>query len=216
MKKVLMIQILALIAMISFGQKVPIDLDKIQSIAKSDAYNILFDRYNANDTTLSLNDYVTIYYGHAFREDYEPNAIHKSEEALNIYLKNNTGPVDFKKVLVYTNLILYDHPFNIEQIFMTGVSYDKLEDNETSKPWFYKYDKLIRTILSSGDGLTEESAYIVTKVPDEYAILKALRLELTGQSLIYRENKKFDMISLSENSYGVENIYFDINLFFGK
>ncbi len=211
-----MIQILTLTTLISFGQIKSIDLNKIRSLANKDSYNKLFDRFIANDTTLSLDDYVIIYYGQAFRENYKPNARHDSVKVLNMYLNNNKDSIDFHKVLSYTNMILNDFPFNIEQIYIAWIAYDKIGVKDSSDIWFYKYDRLIRTIMSSGDGKTPKTAFIVAKITDEYSILNALGLQLTGQALISKKKKSYDLMNVAQNQYGIDKLYFDINLFFGK
>ena len=211
-----MTQILVLITLASFGQIKPIDLNEIKSIANTDTYNKLFDRFLTNDTTLSLDDYVIIYYGQAFIDNYKPNAIHDSVRALNMYLNTSRESVDFQKVLNLTKQILNDFPFNIEQIYITGIAYDKIGEHDLSKLWFYKYDKLIRTIMSSGDGKSEKTAMIVSKVTDEYSILNALGLSFTGQALTSKKKKYYDLMNVEQNDYGIDKLYFDINLFFGN
>ncbi len=216
MKTLLMFQILALIALSSFGQKKPVDLNEIKGIANSTTYNDLFDRYRANDTTLTLDEYIVIYYGQAFRDDYKPRARHDSVRALNMHLNHSIDSIDFYKVLDYTRLILNDFPFNIEQIYIAGIAYENLVVIDSSYIWFYKYDKLIRTIMSSGDGKKEKTAFIVTKISDEYSILSAMGLQFTGQALTSKKKKHYDLMSVSQNEYGINKLYFDINLFFGK
>ena len=216
MRKIVMIQILALTTLVSFGQIKSIDLNEIKSIAINDNYNKLFDRFIANDTALSLDDYVIIYYGQAFRENYKPNARHDSVRVLNMYLNNSIDSIDFHKVLSYTNLILKDFPFNIEQIYIAGIAYDKLGVKDSSDIWFSKYDKLIRTIMSSGDGKTPKTSFIVVKITDEYSILNALGPQFTGQALISKKKKSYDLMNVAQNEYGIDKFYFDINLFFGK
>ena len=99
---------------------------------------------------------------------------------------------------------------------MTAIAYNKIGIVDSSAIWFYKYDKLIRTIMSSGDGKTEKTAFIVVKVLDEYSILNALRLQFKRQALTSKKKKYYDLMNVAQNEYGIEKLYFDINLFFGK
>jgi len=216
MRKILIFQILAFFTLNSYGQINPVDLNEIKSVSKTVTYKILLDRFLTNDTTLSLDDYRIIYYGQAFQDNYKPYESHDSIRALNFYLNNSKDTVDFKKVLNYTKQILNDFPFNIEQIYVTGVAYDKLGKKELSEIWFYKYEKLILAIMSSGDGKSEKSAFIVTKVADEYSLLNALGLNFEGQSLVSNNIGNFDLMSVSQNDYGIDKLFFNIDLFFGK
>jgi len=216
MRRFMLIPVLALITLFSFGQINPVDFEGIKAIAVSDQYNDLLNRYKANDTTLTLNDYRVIYYGQIYKDDYKPYKRHDSIKALDNYLNKSSDVIDFHKVLQYTHQILSEYPFNIEQIFITAVVYDKSGENELSHLWFYKYDKLIRTILSSGDGKTETTAFIVTKVTDEYSILDALGLNASGQILTSKNNKYYDLINITQNDQKIDKLFFDVSHFFGK
>ncbi len=57
-----MIQILVMISFSSNGQNKPFDLNEIKNLSRSDSYNDLFIRYKANDTTLSLDDYIMLFW----------------------------------------------------------------------------------------------------------------------------------------------------------
>jgi len=216
MKQFALIQVLVLTTLITFGQDKPIDLKRVKKMANSESYEKLFDRFMANDTTLTVDDYVLIYYGQAYRKDYKPNARHDSVRALNMCLNKPVDSIDFRRVLWYTDLILKDFPFNIEQIFIKGIAYDKLGVKDSSNSWLYKYDKLIRAIISSGDGKTPKTAFVVVKITDEYAVLNALELKFTGQALVTEKKKMYDLMNVAQNEYGIDQLYFDINLFFGK
>lgn len=214
MRKFLMFQISFMLTLVSIGQIKSIDLGDIKKIAETASYDDLLKRYLTNDTTLSLDDYRIIYYGHAFKESYNPHARHDSILTLNKYLNNSHGSIDFNKVIYYTFLILDEYPFNIEQIYITGIAYDRIGEKDSSLLWFYKYDTLIKAIFSTGDGKSEETAFIVTKISDEYAILNALDLNFTGQALISKKNKYYDLIHVAPNNFKIDKLYFDINLFF--
>jgi predicted RNA-binding protein associated with RNAse of E/G family len=82
--------------------------------------------------------------------------------------------------------------------------------------WFYKFNSLVKTILSSGDGRKEKTAFVVTRVPDEYLILEVLGLQMESQALTGKRGKRYDVLYLTENEHNLKSLYFDINLFFGK
>lgn len=216
MKRITLPLIFGFIALSLSAQRIPLDLLSIQNMANGEKYEQLFARYAQNDTTLTQDDYTTLYYGDAFRPGYKPYVTHDSLNAYNAYLKQKIEMIDFKKVIDYTQMILEEFPFNIEPVFMTAVSYDRLGNKEMARQWFYKYNKLLGAILSSGDGKSENTAFIVTKVPDEYALLRALRVHPTGQQMETHENGKFDVVTLKENNFKIDKMFFNIDLFFGK
>ena len=62
--------------------------------------------------------------------------------------------------------------------------------------------------LSSGDGLTKETAYYVINTTDEYNLISILGFEFGGeQSLI----EHYDRLTLAENDYNIEAFYFDVS-----
>lgn len=218
MKKSLVFLAVILIgfASVSLGQTRSIDLKGIERIAKTEAYTALLDRYLENDTTLGIEEYRIIYYGHAFQSNYRPNGRHDSIGALHDYMSKGMDNVDFEKVLSYTLAILKEYPFNIDHVLYTGIAYDMLGDKANALLYLHKYTSLIKTILSSGDGLKQESAFVVTKITDEYSVLSALELDFKQQSLVSKKNKYYDLMEVKKNPNKVKELYFDINLFFGK
>lgn len=215
MKKHLFSCLLALITFVATGQSQPLDLKALKKEAQEPSYLETLQRYASNDTSLSLDDYRLLYYGQAFRNDYRPYARNDTVTALNRYLRDGLEGVDFRKVLVYTLPILRTHPFNLEHIYLTGLAYEKLGSEDTAKLWFHKFEKLMGTILSTGDGKSTETAIIVTKISDEYVVLNYLNLQPAEQTLL-RENKKaYDILEVVRNEYGIKELYFDITLFYG-
>jgi len=216
MKRIIFIKALFLLSLATYAQTKSIDLNAIKNIANTDAYNVLFNRYVNNDTTLSIDDYGILYYGQAFKRNLVLYAMNDSARVLNTYLRNNKGAIDFHKVLDLSKHIVKDEPFNIDKIYYTAIAFDKIGAKDSSDIWFNRYDKLIRAILSSGNGKSVKSAIIVTKVSDEYSILNALELKFESQSLIQKKKKYYDLMNVSQNDSGIDKLYFDINLFYGK
>lgn len=216
MRKNLLILSFALISIMSYGQYKALDLKAIKSFASSKTYDEQLTRYLTNDTTLTVDEYVNLYYGQALRDDFRAYASHDSVRVLNNYLRKSKDTIDFHKVIYYTTMILKDYPFDIERIFITGAVYDKIGFQDSAAVWFNKYHKLISAILTSGDGLSEKTAFVVTQVADEYAVLEAFRLQVTGQSLIIKKKKHYDLMSVAPNARKIKQLYFNIDLFYGK
>ncbi|NLH55718.1 MAG: DUF4919 domain-containing protein, partial [Rikenellaceae bacterium] len=124
--------------------------------------------------------------------------------------------IDFNQVLNYCLIILEDYPFSIEQVFFTAIAYKEMDELEKSLVFFNKYYMLIETILSSGDGLSPETAMVVLNTSDEYSVINAIGFQAEMQSLTRINGKNYDIIKLFENDYNIEELYFDIDLFFGK
>lgn len=175
-------------------------------------YPVLFKRYLENDTTLSLLDYHYLYFGFTFQKKYKPYG--RSDEIIEIRKileRNNLSNNDYKKLINLSEKVLDEFPFDLDAVLYMTMSNDKLGADDISKVWQYKYGKIIETILSSGDGISQKTAMHVITTKDEYIIIQILGLEFAGeQSLI----KHFDRMKIEENEFGVDYLYFDIERMF--
>jgi hypothetical protein len=218
MKKIIIIQVIIILlaVMKSNGQTKLLNLDEIKSIANSDKYTELFKRYQANDTTLLTEDYRNLYFGNTFRASFKANDTHDSEAVLMKYMNTNGTQANFNKVLSYTKLILKDFPYSLKMIGITTTVYGKHGNKKALRLWYYKYMTLIDAILSTGDGKTPQTAFVVTSTTDEHTILEVLGLKFLSQSLEQKNGKTYDLMKVEKNQNGVEAVYFDVSLFFGK
>jgi Domain of unknown function (DUF4919) len=74
--------------------------------------------------------------------------------------------------------------------------------------------KHVAKIMARADGASPERAYKVSSVRDEYAIVRALGLEVRSQSLI-RRKKMYDVLEVADPRDGsVRRLWFDISRFY--
>jgi hypothetical protein len=80
---------------------------------------------------------------------------------------------------------------------------------------------LMQSILDSGDGKSQKTAYVVINTSEEYAVLEFLGIRATGQSLILGHTNQtsggpaYDVLHATQNGQNMD-IYFDIAKFYGK
>ena len=73
--------------------------------------------------------------------------------------------------------------------------------------------KHISKIMARADGTTEQTAYKVQSVHDEYEILAALQLSPKVQSLVIKK-KAYDVIEAVDQSGASRKVWFDISSFY--
>ncbi|MGN6850241.1 MAG: DUF4919 domain-containing protein [Sphingomicrobium sp.] len=73
--------------------------------------------------------------------------------------------------------------------------------------------KHIAKILAATDGATEQTAYKVSSVHEEYEIVAALKLTPKIQSLVVKK-KPFDVIEAADETGATRKIWFDISSFY--
>ncbi len=189
-----------------------------RSVSKEE-YKELFKRYEDNDTTLTLSDYNALYYGQADQDGFSAykRVSSAQRKKLDDILKDkDPGKEDWANALVVGKEIADDMPFDLNNIFMCFVASKRSGQVDESNKWIYKYNNIIEVIMRSGDGMTAKTAMKVMSTGAEYAILQILDLKFTSQALVFEEEKPFDVMSVQENEYGIEKVYFDISSFFGK
>jgi hypothetical protein len=65
-------------------------------------------------------------------------------------------------------------------------------------------------IIGTGDGMSEKTPYYVIKVAHEYDILPFMGFTFGGEDKILR-NQKVNYLTLGNNRFGVEKVYFNIS-----
>jgi hypothetical protein len=190
------------------------DYEKIQTaISRENSehhYPALFKRYTGNDTTLNHQDYQMLYYGYLFQEDYAPQTSSKYRERLNaIYEKDQLKQEDFREIIALEKKILKEKPFSMRDLNTLAYSYEQTGQKEMTQKIDYKINLIIETILSSGNGLEEETAWHVTAITHEYDILNVLGFGIKGDESMRSEG--IDYIKVERNQYGIPGFYFNIS-----
>ena len=86
---------------------------------------------------------------------------------------------------------------------------------DTAKSDFHKtvYLGLVNSIISSGDGKTPETAYVVISTHEEYITLRALGLSPRGQSLNHINGHAFDIQTITDPQTKADTkVYFNIDI----
>lgn len=171
-------------------------------------YPNLFERYLKNDTTLTLTDYHYLYFGFTFQKNYNPyGRPDEMKEIRKILEKDDLSADEYKDLIKLSQKVLDEYPFDLDGVLYMTISNDKLGESDIATVWQDKYRKLIDTILSSGDGISEKTAMHVITTKDEYIIIQILGFDFDGeQSLV----KHYDRMKIAKNDFGIEYLYFDV------
>ncbi len=190
-------------------QRVKVDMDSVEKQVTSEKndyyYPKLLKRYNEFDPNLTNDEYRLIYYGFVFQDDYIKN---EPDEDTMLELAKNK---EYEKLITECRKILKKNPVSLRANNELGYALfkTKKEQGEWEK-YRNRYYALRKAIMSSGDGLSAETAIKVIYVSDEYNIMRTY-LEITNiktQSLV----GACDMFEVEESKYYKANkIYFDIS-----
>lgn len=214
MKKILFIAFLFFSGLQLWSQKISnIDFDTLKRRLDDDPalYNTLLNRFKQDDTSLSRGDYATLYYGQSFQKDYNP---YGRDYANFDKFKTHYDKQEFDQALPFALKVLDNNPLDIQMIFKTLVCHHYLKDEGNKSKMTARYENLLLTIIESGDGKSEETAFVVMRVSDEYELMNNMQVQNTSQSLKSGSQGPCDMMTLKPNDLGLEKLYFNVSKLF--
>lgn len=176
-------------------------------------YPVLFQRYLDLDTSLTSEDFRYLYYGFTFQDAYSPYGIPALQDSLISYLsRQELLRAEYQVAARIGGQLLRESPFRLRETFITAVAYEMAGDGKMSSIYFSFFEKQVDAIMSSGDGLSTNTAFVVIYIRDEYEMLEVLGFKFGGgQALLAGD---YDKLELEENPYGVEALYFDVSRLF--
>lgn len=172
-------------------------------------YPVLYQRYKDLDTTLSVEEFRYLYYGFTFQGRYSPYGTPALQDSLVNYLSRpELLRAEYEVAARIGAELLQENPFRLRETFITAVSFEMAGNLRMSRIYFDFYEKQIDAIMSTGDGHSTNSAFVVIYVQDEYELLEVLGFEFGGNQYLLEGD--FDMLELKENPYGIDALYFDV------
>ncbi len=177
-------------------------------------YPELLRRFQAADTTLSLEQIRHFYYGTATRSEYDPYKMAKIDALREAFEKDTPSKEDWEKAANEIDKELETDPTNIRFHLYKHIIYSNLygQDSEKAAAAHNQVVMLLSAVTSTGDGSSKESAYHVINVSDEYGILEIFGFSPTMQSLVEDKGQSYDVMELKENKYGLKSMYFNITV----
>ena len=179
-------------------------------------YPELLRRFEAADTTMSVEQNYYFYYGTATRSDYKPYKSDRFAELKEVLRGDTLTEANWRQAAEIVEKQLKDDPTNLRFHMYKQIVYSNLYGEESVEAFnaYIQVLMLYSAIASTGDGKTPETAFHVICVPDEYALMEILGLLPKSQALMGKHGRSYDRMDLEENEYGLEALYFDITVSF--
>ena len=131
----------------------------------------LLQRYQALDTTMTPEEYKHLYYGYTRSTFYSP----LGTETTPLTRLVESGKLDEAKESI--KKIEKTNPVNLNLAYSRVLLALKEKDEAKMKIYAHQMKGLFQTILKSGDGQSEEKAFVVTAIEDEYLVIKIFGLD---------------------------------------
>lgn len=172
-------------------------------------YPNLFDRYQNGDTSLAVEDFRYLYYGYTLQSVYVPYKESEYSGKMLFYMKKGAlSSAELDEFIKLAELNLKDLPFDIRTLNILAYSYSQKGDSLMYSITKFKKDMVIKAILSSGNGSSEQLAFHVIDVAHEYDIINELGLRFAGNSEL--SNPMCDYLIVQSNEKNIRGLYFDI------
>jgi len=171
-------------------------------------YPKLFNRYLAGDTTLSSEHFRNVYYGYTFQASYIPYQESRYQDKMIVYLKKGTlNSKELNEFIKLAELNLKDLPFDIRTLNILSYSYKQKGDTLRSQTAEFKKSAIIKAIFSSGNGISEKTAFHIIDPAHEFDMINELGYKYAGASDL--SNSLCDYLMVQPNEDNVRGLFFD-------
>lgn len=178
-------------------------------------YPVLMQRYTNSDTTLTLQDYRILYYGYLFSEHYSAYGHSVYSDSLRpVFSQDTLTTEDFQKIIRLENRVLDEFPFDLGDLNTLTYSFLQTGDTLSAVLTNYKLNRLVETILSTGTGEKESTAWHVISIGHEYDLLDYFGFRFAGSQSLTQNG--CDYLEVAPNEYDIEGFYFDVNMILDK
>lgn len=166
------------LALCSFDPVKP-DLEQIrQDVQNPESpfyYPNLMERYERNETIMTLDDFRHLYLGAIFEEDFNPyRRGNYSSLVEQLYFKSRHSKSECDRIIKYAELALKDNPFDLQQIDYLIYALREKRKNNLANIWQFRLNHLLEAIVSTGTGLDPDNAWFVINPQHEYFLLNRM------------------------------------------
>lgn len=144
--------------------KAPVEEDiqaKTLDAASPFYHPTLMMRYNAENQTLSEDEYHYLYYGYAYRDDYKPLATNPAMDKLLMLaaaLDADNPSVETLEAMLQIGMEALEHdPFSPKALNLMAYAHGALENKVQEKMYYDHMNGIIAAIQASGDALTQKT-----------------------------------------------------------
>ena len=176
-------------------------------------YGDLLKRVKAADTSVDFLEFRLSFAQTRHYKPYRDDLRNTQNE-----MRKAFGSGDHTSAVSKAEKILKKEFINVEAHVMCASAYDSLGDSTKARFHDFVSDGLLQSIFASGDGRSEESAYLVVLIDEEYAVMNVLGYKVNVQSLREGQGEIFyDVFEVVDPATDEEKeIYFNIDLPFSK
>lgn len=173
-------------------------------------YPKLMKKYMAGDEKMTLEEGRHLYFGFIYQPQYMPvDTSSYNKKLVDVLSKKSFTTQDYTNILQYSNALLAEDPFNLRALNAKLLVHAQQDNTQEYKKVAQQRHVVQNAIAGTGDGMSEKTAFYVIKVAHEYDILPFFGYSFGGGDKVL-STKKVNYLTLGENRFGVERVYFNI------
>lgn len=174
-------------------------------------YPNLMEKYLTSEANMTPEEGRHLYFGFVYQPEYVATDTSSFNNLLaKVLTKKTFTEKDYENILKYSDALLQEDPFNLRALNAKLLVFAQQNNTVEYKMAARKRRIVQDAIIGTGDGMSEKTPYYVIKVAHEYDILPFMGFTFGGEDKILR-NQKVNYLTLGNNRFGVEKVYFNIS-----
>lgn len=155
-------------------------------------------------------DFQALRFSYAETPNYNPYS--ESMEMRSAMLKA-LNEKEFQQALQSAQTILEKNYVDLDAHFACRIAYKELGDSDKASFHDFVLRGLLRSLMTSGDGKSPETAFQVISITEEYIVLDMLNLVTKDQKLVGLNTHQYDvMTAVHRETKEVLTVYFNVDI----
>lgn len=178
-------------------------------------YDNLFMRYKTGDATLTPEDYHYLYYGYAFRDEYDPLVPIQAEANILAVFDRAEEPdyYGISEILQNAMEVMKHDPFSPSNLNFLTYAYGAIGDTVNERINYDRFVNIIGVIEASGDGLKEKTPMHIIRFSHAADFLASRGLS-ASKSIVISQTVEF--VELTQKDGNSKGYFFDYSRLYWK
>lgn len=169
-------------------------------------YTELLERARKGDVTVDFTDLRMSYAGTTF---YAPDM---EDHEVQLRMRSAMVAGEFETALAHADTLLGTNYLGMEAHYVCLVAHQELGDQARSDHHAWMVNRLLKSIMASGDGTTPQTAFVVVSVAEEYDMIQIHALQQEEQRMEEIGGIPYDIMTVVDPETNRKHIfYFDIS-----
>ncbi len=168
--------------------------------------DLLYKMFNP-DSTVSDFELAMGYYGFVLQPDYNPDKYIGLE--MEVMALNNNH--EWKKAKKYADSLITRYPTCLMGHVELSYAFNSLQDTAQAALYRRIYERLGNMIFQTGDGMSMETAYIITGYKDIEVLTQLMRMRIKKRRRKTKKKSTFEIVTVYKNMEKMD-VYFDTSL----